>query len=56
MSQHLFGIQGNTAELNEHGREAYRNTLYEVETGFNSDWGGGVCVCVERNIVWLDGN
>jgi len=41
VSQHLFGIQGNTAELNEHGREAYRNTLYEVETGFNSDCGGG---------------
>jgi hypothetical protein len=34
VSQHIFGIQGNTAELNEHGREAYGNTLYEVETGF----------------------
>jgi hypothetical protein len=36
VSQNLFGIQGNTAELNEHGREAYRNTLYEVETGSGS--------------------
>jgi len=37
----LFGIQGNTAELNEHGREAYGNTLCEVETGFNSYCGEG---------------
>jgi hypothetical protein len=37
----LFGILGNTAELNEHGREAHGNTLYEVETGFNSNCYGG---------------
>jgi hypothetical protein len=35
----VFGIKGNTAELNENGRESYRNTLYEVETGFYSDCG-----------------